>query len=33
VAKDYVLVIGDREPLAWVLTEERMASRPIVPRL
>jgi hypothetical protein len=25
VTKDYLLVIGDREPLAWVLTEERMA--------
>jgi hypothetical protein len=25
VAKDFLLVIGDREPLAWILTDERMA--------
>jgi hypothetical protein len=25
VAKDFLLVIADRKPLAWVLTDERMA--------
>jgi hypothetical protein len=25
VANDFLLVIGDREPLAWILTDERMA--------
>jgi hypothetical protein len=25
VAKDFLLVIGDRKPLAWILTDERMA--------
>lgn len=25
MAKDFLLVIGDREPLAWILTDERMA--------
>jgi hypothetical protein len=25
VARDFLLVIGDREPLAWILTDERMA--------
>jgi hypothetical protein len=25
VANDFMLVIGDREPLAWILTNERMA--------
>jgi hypothetical protein len=25
VAKDFLLVIADREPLAWILTDERMA--------
>jgi hypothetical protein len=33
VAKDFLLVIGDREPLAWILTDERMAFSHVSSRL